>query len=187
MSSFSPATISLSPNFSNNSGSGGRSIPLRRTRVTVQLNVRCKFRYPKLLLMTFLFVTNRDCNSCVLPKGRSFSTRSPTRSASCSKDLSLPTALIISPSCRMVCATGMLVRSLCFTREITAPVIERSCNWASVFPNILAWVMRKVAVCNGGYFPFRCASSALASATRSLRSNFGSNFMKSITPITPNG
>ena len=44
MSSFSPATISLSPNFSNRSGSGERSIPLRRTRVTVQLNVRCRFR-----------------------------------------------------------------------------------------------------------------------------------------------
>ena len=36
-SSFSPATISLSPNFSTRLGEGAMSIPLRRTRVTVQL------------------------------------------------------------------------------------------------------------------------------------------------------
>ena len=34
--SFSPTTVSLSPNFKAKSGEGTRSIPLRRTRVMVQ-------------------------------------------------------------------------------------------------------------------------------------------------------
>ena len=58
--SFSPTTISLSPNFRAKSGEGERSIPLRLTRVTVQPKFWCKFKSPSCLLIIFLLVNSKD-------------------------------------------------------------------------------------------------------------------------------
>ena len=77
MPSFSPTTISLSPNFKAKSGDGDKSIPLRRTRVTVQPKFFCKFRSPSCLLIISFLVNSKDSISCVLSKGSSPSSRSP--------------------------------------------------------------------------------------------------------------
>ena len=78
MPSFSPTTISLSPNFKAKSGDGERSIPLRRTRVTVHPKFRCKFKFPNCLLIISFLVSSNDSISCVLSKGSSPSSRLPT-------------------------------------------------------------------------------------------------------------
>ena len=90
--SFSPTTISLSPNFKARSGDGDKSIPLRRTRVTVQPKFFCKFKSPSCLFIMSFLVNNKDSISCVLSKGSSPSSLLPTNTASCSSDSSLPTA-----------------------------------------------------------------------------------------------
>ena len=90
--SFSPTTISLSPNFSSSSGDGERSIPLRRIRVTVQLKFRCRFKSPNCLFIISFLVSNNDSISCVWSSGNSPSRRSPTSTANCCNDSSLPTA-----------------------------------------------------------------------------------------------
>ena len=185
--SFSPATINLSPNFNTKLGSGERSIPLRRTRVTVQPKVPCKFKWPSDLLIMLLLVSNRDCKVCPPLNGRSPSIRSPNNNVSCSKALSLPTAFSKSPSLSVVWGVGIDMTLSCFIRETTAPVMARTCNCAKLFPQIFLFVTLNAAVCNVGYWLFRWVSSALASAIKSLRSIFGKSFTKRITPITPNG
>ena len=90
--SFSPTTVSLSPNFSARSGEGARSIPLRRTRVTVQPKFFIKFRSPSCLFIISFLVSSRDSISWVWLSGSSPSSRSPTRVASWFRASSLPTA-----------------------------------------------------------------------------------------------
>ena len=80
--SFSPTTISLSPNFKARSGDGDKSIPLRRTRVTVQPKFFCKFKSPSCLFIMSFLVNNKDSISCVLSKGSSPSSLLPTNTAS---------------------------------------------------------------------------------------------------------
>ena len=92
--SFSPTTINLSPNFKAKSGDGDKSIPLRRIRVTVQPKFFCKFKSPNCLFIMSFLVNNKDSISCVLSKGSSPSSRSPTSTASWFSDSSLPTACI---------------------------------------------------------------------------------------------
>ena len=90
--SFSPTTISLSPNFSARSGEGERSIPLRRTRVTVQPKFFIRLRSPSCLFIMSFLVSSRDSISCMSTSGSSPSSRWPTRTASWFKASSLPTA-----------------------------------------------------------------------------------------------
>ena len=92
--SFSPTTISLSPNFKVKSGEGDKSIPLRRTRVTVQPKFFIRFISPNCLLIMSFLVNNKDSISWVATNGNSPSSRSPIRTASWFSASSLPTACI---------------------------------------------------------------------------------------------
>ena len=92
MPSFSPTTISLSPNFRARSGEGDKSIPLRRMRVTVQPKFFIRLRSPNCLFIISFLVSNRDSISCMSTSGSSPSSRLPTRTASWFKASSLPTA-----------------------------------------------------------------------------------------------
>ena len=80
--SFSPTTINLSPNFKARSGDGDKSIPLRRTRVTVQPKFFCKFKSPSCLFIMSFLVNSKDSISCVLSKGSSPSSLLPINTAS---------------------------------------------------------------------------------------------------------
>ena len=80
--SFSPTTINLSPNFKARSGDGDKSIPLRRTRVTVHPKFFCKFKSPNCLFIMSFLVNSKDSISCVLSKGNSPSSRLPINTAS---------------------------------------------------------------------------------------------------------
>ena len=93
--SFSPTTISLSPNFKVRSGDGDRSIPLRRTRVTVHPKFFIRFRSPNCLLIISFLVSNKDSISCVSTRGNSPSSRFPTKTESWFRASSLPTAWYI--------------------------------------------------------------------------------------------
>ena len=185
--SFSPTTISLSPNFSASSGEGDKSIPLRRTRVTVQPKFFCRFSSPNCLLIISFLVSNKDSMVCVWLNGSSPSSRSPNINAKLFNAFSLPTAWMQSPSCNTVCALGIRISSPCFKREITAPVMARMFNWLNVRPNTAGFVTRNKQVLSSGNWLRRSFSSLCASSFKSTPISLGSNFTKRITPITPNG
>ena len=90
--SFSPTTISLSPNFNASSGEGERSIPLLRIRVTVHPKFFCRFKSPNCLFIISFLVSNKDSITCVFIRGNSPSSRSPSIIARLLSDSSLPTA-----------------------------------------------------------------------------------------------
>ena len=187
MPSFSPTTISLSPNFSARSGEGERSIPLRRTRVTVQPKFFIRLRSPSCLFIISFLVSSRDSISCMSTSGSSPSSRWPTRTASWFKASSLPTACMQSPSCRMVWAVGMAICSLCLWREMTAPVMARALICIRLRPKTAGLVTRNRQVVSSGNWLRRSFSNRRASLSRSMRMIRGSSLTKRITPITPKG
>ena len=109
--SFSPTTISLSPNFSASSGEGDKSIPLRRTRVTVQPKFFCRFSSPNCLLIISFLVSNKDSMVCVWLNGSSPSSRSPNISAKLFNEFSLPTAGFVTRNKQVLSSGNWLRRS----------------------------------------------------------------------------
>ena len=138
--SFSPTTISLSPNFSSRLAEGERSIPLRRTRVTVQPKLRCRFRSQSCFPIISFLVSSSDSMLCVLLNGNSPSSREPSISARLFSDSSLPTACIQSSFSMTVCAFGIMISCPRCSLEMIAPVIDRTFNCMSVRPNTV-WLL----------------------------------------------
>ena len=185
--SFSPTTMSLSPNLSSRFSDGVRSIPLRRTRVTVHPKFWWSRSSRSCLPTTFLLVRSSDCMSCVSANGSSPSSRSPSRSSACERASFVPTHCTQSFWLSWVIPIGMRMCPFDFILEIMAPVMLEKRSSARVFPNTASLVTLNRHVSISGNLLLRSASSVRASFSRSTRMILGSSLTKSITPMTPNG